>query len=262
VVRAQRQLDAGLWMQIADPSDSPTIAALLSHLAPAIHQLAPVTLGELEVGPRDLIGPEQLPAEFINVRAYVGHMLGVAVPPVYLRGDFEQQVHVGGVNPPVLLVGSEILSTPERLELAFRLGRAMTYLLPGRALGGSHPAGVLKRFVLGSYFVRHPELGQPDAETAPVVAAIKALPPNTLHQVGALVDDLQTHQPNLNLSEWRRALARTANRVGLLMCGDIPASIRFVEGTAGGEAATALLRFAISPTLSALRSELGLSIEV
>jgi hypothetical protein len=95
-----------------------------------------------------------------------------------------------------------------------------------------------------------------------VVAAIRALPENSLRRIGSLVDDLQSERPNLDLSAWRVALARTANRIGLLLCGDVPASLRFVEGTAGTEAVTELLRFAITPVFCELRAELGVSIEV
>lgn len=260
-IRAQRQLDSDTWAALATDADSPRVSALLALLAPAIHQLMPVTLSELEVSGSARVSEDRLPAAFVDVRAYAGHMLGVPEPPVYIRGDLDQQIHVGGVNPPVLLVGSEILSTPERLELAFRLGRAMTYLLPGRALGGSHPAGALKRFVLAAYYVKHPELDGPP-ELAPVIAAVGSLPSAALHQIGALVDELGATQPNLNLSEWRRGLARTANRVGLLLCGDVPASVRFVVDTTGSEAATELLGFASSPAFPALRRALGLSIDV
>ena len=156
VVRAQRQLDPALWEALATDADSPTISSLMALLAPAIQQHAPVTLAELEVSEADRLAEDTLPAAFVDVRAYVGHMLGVPAPPVYVRADLEQQVHVGGASSPVLLAGSEIVSTPERIELAFRLGRAMTYLLPGRALGGSHPAAVLKQLVLAAYYVKHP----------------------------------------------------------------------------------------------------------
>jgi tetratricopeptide (TPR) repeat protein len=262
VVRAQRAVDADRWRLVADAADSPEIAELMALLAPVIRELAPVTLAELEVGPEDRVADEALPAVLARIRGYVAHVLGVAEPPVYRRADFGQQIHVGGIHPPVLLVGEDIVATPERIELAFRLGRAMSYLRPGRALGGSHPAGFLRQVVLAGFHAAHPEIAGADPEGARIAEAIARLPGAARDELRARLDGIQRRGGGLDLSEWRRALARTANRVGLLLCGDVPAAYRYVRDVGGPEAATELLGFAIDPGFARLRAAMGLSIEV
>ena len=53
-----------------------------------------------------------------------------------------------------------------------------------------------------------------------------------------------------------------ADRVGLLLCGDLPAAVRFAADGGVGDAADELIDFAISATHLSLRSQLGLSIDV
>jgi hypothetical protein len=61
----------------------------------------------------------------------------------------------------------------------------------------------------------------------------------------------------LNLSLWARALSRTADRAGMLLCGDIPAA--FVGAKEAGELDRDLVEFAYSPAHVKLRSQLGLA---
>ena len=264
VVRAQARLEGNIWKTVADNEDNPTIAQLLSLLAPVVHRHAPVSLADLEVGERERIADEDLPGSFVRVRNYVGHMLAVDAPPVYVRSDFEQQVHIGGLQPPVLLVGEDVLVTPERLELAFRLGRAMTYLPGGRRLGGSHSGTLLKKVVLAAFYVTHPETprGELDPSIRPFISDIERLDASVLRRLDELMVATASSNPNLNLSGWKNALARTADRVGLVLCGDFPSSLRFARDTGAGEADVALLRFAIRGGFSKARALLGLSIDV
>jgi len=61
----------------------------------------------------------------------------------------------------------------------------------------------------------------------------------------------------LNLSLWARSLSRTADRAGMLLCGDVPAA--FTGATEMGELDRDLQEFAYSAAHVNLRSQLGLS---
>ena len=50
----------------------------------------------------------------------------------------------------MLLAGPQSLALGDHTALAFRLGRALTYLLPGRAVAGSLPSRQLKQTVLAA----------------------------------------------------------------------------------------------------------------
>ena len=66
----------------------------------------------------------------------------------------------------------------------------------------------------------------------------------------------------LNLTEWVRAMSRTADRVGLILCGDVPAAMRFARDGGSREHVSELCDFAMSPALAKLRALMGLSIDV
>ncbi len=262
--RAHRELGAELWDKIRHPDDNGDIGTLFELIGPALMEVFPMTLADLDVDDSMRLDEPRLPDGFVKARAYVAHMMGLPAPPVYVRSEFGRQIHVAAVDPPVLLAGDAALAAPERAELGFRLGRSMTYLWPGRAIGGSRPARFLRSALLAAWAASDPSASveDPDGTVAELRAAIRKLHASTLREVGALVGQIVRHERTLNLSRWARALARTADRVGLLLCGDLPAAVRFAADGGVGDAADELIDFAISATHLSLRSQLGLSIDV
>jgi hypothetical protein len=99
-----------------------------------------------------------------------------------------------------------------------------------------------------------------------VIAALKPplceLPRDLAARIAILIDKITAEDKSLNLSRWSRALSRTADRVGLLVCGDVPAAHRFARDGGAEGADHAVLEFALSPSFLRLRSLLGLSIDV
>jgi CheY-like chemotaxis protein/tetratricopeptide (TPR) repeat protein len=264
VVRAQRQLEAELWNRVCHPDDLNEIGALMELIAPAIRAATPMDLADLEVDEAMEIPDEDLPPAFLKVRAYVAHVLGLHQPRVFVRPDFGRQVHVGAVDPPVLLAGDDALASPERSELTFRLGRAMTYLWPGRAIGGSRPSRLLKAATLAVFSEAVPGSSLPDTDSsiAEMRAALAQLDATSLDHAKRVVMHITGRSRSLNLSQWVRALARTADRVGLLLCGDLPSAARFAEDSGGLAATEELVDFSISSAHLTLRQQMGLSIDV
>lgn len=264
VIRAQRQLDAQLWEHLRHPYDSLALGTLFALIAPAVERSFPLGPEDLDVDATMIVAEADLPEAFVRVRAYVAHMLGVPTPRVFVRPDFGHQIHVGALGPPVLLAGDEALTSPERTELSFRLGRAMTYLLPGRTIAGSRPARLLKTAVLAMFAQLHPGAGMedPSGQLAQMQASLGLVPPDALAQAYEIVAQLTTESQSLNLSRWVRALGRTANRVGLLLCGDLPAAVRFARDSGTTEGIDDLIDFAVSEAFTELRVQTGLSIDV
>jgi hypothetical protein len=252
-----------LWDEVRHPEDSAPIGHLFALLEPVVGRTAPVHLADTEVSEGTRVDDSDLPAAFLRVRAYAAHMLGVSVPPVYARPDFGHQIHVAAVSPPVLLVGDEALAAPERSELSFRLGRAMSYLRPGRTLAGSHPARFLKQILLAAFSATHHGNSE-DLERTVVDLreAIGGLSADDLGEVGRLLEYLRSENRTINLSRWTRAMARTADRVGFVLSGDLPAAARFARESGETDALTDLIDFAISPSCSKLRTQMGLSVDV
>ena len=69
-------------------------------------------------------------------------------------------------------------------------------------------------------------------------------------------------QSTLNLSRYARAIARTADRIGLLLCNDLGVAVRIVMAGGAPGAENDLIDFALGDAYLAARQALGLSIAV
>jgi len=65
----------------------------------------------------------------------------------------------------------------------------------------------------------------------------------------------------LSVSKWQRATERSAERVGLLLAGDVDAALRVLRAEKANRKLQAeLLRFSVGPHISEARRRLGLAI--
>jgi tetratricopeptide (TPR) repeat protein len=249
-----------LWAQLRHKDDAVELGALLELVAPAVHALAPMTLADSDLDAGQLVAPTELPSIFSRMRDQLGEVLGIGGDaPVYAKSDLGFQIHVVACVPPVLVAGDEALTAPERPDLVFRLARAMTFLWPGRAVGASRPGRVLKAIVLA--IVREAagsELGVDDPLAVQADGAVANLSTEVREQARASALRLLSRTGGgLNLSLWARSLSRTADRAGMLLCGDVPAA--FAGAKEMGELDKDLVEFAFSAAHVNLRSQLGLT---
>jgi hypothetical protein len=229
-----------------------------------VHALHPVTLADLAVDAGARVEDAELPPAFGRLRAYTAELLGLVPAPVYAQPDFGADVHVGAGDELVLLAGDEALTAPDRPELGFRLARATSYLWPGRAVGASRPARVMRALFLALFKETVGEPLDDDAEITgdrggddPARAALASLDRATRDQARALAQRLLARSQEHNLSRWAQSLGRTADRFGLLVCGDVPVAVRLAASpTADGD----LLDFARSDAFLRLRAALGLTV--
>ncbi|HUS32571.1 MAG TPA: tetratricopeptide repeat protein [Kofleriaceae bacterium] len=255
-----RPLSREQWSVLRHKDDAVELGALLELVAPAVHALAPMTLADSDLDPGQLVADAELPAVFGKLKQQVAELLGVgAATPVYAKSELGFQIHVVACDPPVLAAGDEALTAPERADLVFRLARAMTFLWPGRAVGASRPGRALKAIVLA--IVREAsgsELGIEEPMARAAEKAIRELDPTAHTQARASALRLLSRTGGgLNLSLWARSLSRTADRTGMLLCGDVPAA--FAGAKDMGDLDKDLVEFAYSAAHVNLRAQLGLS---
>lgn len=261
-IGAALPFDANLLDKIRHPDEDPDLSRLFAHVFAAWQP--PFQLGDLEVTAGDRIATVELPDPFRSVLLYLAQLYGVAVPAVYHRADFGEQTHVGALREPVLLAGPQALALADRLALGFRLGRALSFLWPGRASAGAVPSRELKSLVLAAMTLVTPGLKIDDGDGT--VAKLRA----HLLQSPTLARDVQPEverllggkQSSLNLSRFVRGLSRTADRVGLLVCNDLITAVHAASQMSAPEAADDLLDFALSPEYLETKEALGLSIAV
>ncbi|MGH9885719.1 MAG: hypothetical protein ACREBE_09335, partial [bacterium] len=147
---------------------------------------------------------------------------------------------------------------PERPDLVYRLVRAMTFLWPGRAVGGSRPGRALRAIVLAVFReASGSAIGVEDAFASAAADVVATLPATNRVQARAAALRLLSRGDGLNLSLWARSLSRTADRAGMLLCGDVPAA--FAGAKEIGDLDRDLIEFAFSAAHVKLRAQLGLS---
>ncbi len=209
------------------------------------------------------LAPDTVPPLFSQVLTYASWLLGVAAPPVLRDPNGGASVRVlpavkaaEGEPAAILLVGPQALLLPDKLALAFRLGRALSSMYPARAQALSMTPQQLKAWLqaassLGS---RNMDL---DEEASRLRAQFVGMP-NLSREVKPLIEKLSARGAPLNLSRWLRGLGHTADRLGLLACGDVPTAARVLADET--MQTSDLLEFALGGELATVREALGLAI--
>jgi hypothetical protein len=134
----------------------------------------------------------------------------------------------------------------------------MTFLWPGRTVGGSRPGRVLRAVAMAVFReASGTDVGCDDPLASAASDAVARLPAAARVSARSAALRLLSRGDGLNLSLWARSLPRTADRAGLLLCGDIPAA--FAGAREVGELDRDLVDFAFSAAHVQLRAQLGLS---
>ena len=100
-------------------------------------------------------------------------------------------------------------------------------------------------------------VGADDPMAAQAAEAVAQLPDEVRIQACAAAIRILSRDKGLNLSTWARSLSRTADRAGMLLCGDIPAA--FAGAKDAGELDKDLDEFSYSAAHVQLRKQLGLA---
>ena len=234
--------------RLVHADDDPDIGALFALLAPVVHALDPVSPAELGAG--RVAGSDRALESACA-------LLGVEVPRVYIRDELGESIHPGAMVPPILLCGPRAFSG-EATAAAARAGRAASFLLPGRTLGGALPSRQLKKHLLAAMTLAVPGLrvDDEDGAIAALRDALAKTAADTQFRVRELVERVTRQKTIVNLSRWSRALARSADRVALLCSGDVVAASRVAREAGGGDADVDLLEFALGDVHLDLRAAL------
>ena len=261
LVRAHSALTSAVFDSLRHVDDDRALGVLF---ADVFTVSAPeISLQALEVGP--VLGDAAQPETFARALAYACHELGVPAPPVHGRADFGAEIHVGASRPPVLIVGPQALACTDLVLLVFRLGRALSYLRPGRALAGALPTSQLKDYLGAALTLVQPGLRFADADgrvadlrrtfAGRTTQLAKTLRPTVEALLGA-------RRERIHLGRYVTSLARTADRVGLLLCNDLPTAARVVGDECAPGAEDDLIDFALGEAYLSARALLGLAIAV
>jgi len=220
---------------------------------------------------KDLLDPnQQLP--FCKIYLYAARTLGLNPPPLlYLKRDGSiLGMRNANLDPPAFIVGADMFQGRQDRELGFIIGKAVALGRPEHYLaGGFFPTANLKAFFLAAMQLTNPtlNLGANDTLIQLVQEMQRRLPPPIMIQLQKNMQQFFQSGQNPNLSAWLTAVENTANRVGLLLCGDLMTAASVIKNEQASvsklttkEKIKELVVFAISDEYFALRKELGLAL--
>ncbi|MDZ4695003.1 MAG: response regulator [Deltaproteobacteria bacterium] len=203
---------------------------------------------------------KDLPEVFARVLEYVCGVLKVKVPPRIFNVDaLDGDARLADTRPQALFVGPKLLLSNDTIELGFRLGRAMSFGTPGRLTGASRSGRQLKPYLLACMAFARQALSGGEIEVVPIVEQLESCDDPIRQRLKDLGTRLIRDRSAINLSAWSKSLSRTANRLSLLVSGDLLRVGRAIGEEEGGEAVEDLLEFALSVEHFDLREELGIS---
>jgi hypothetical protein len=125
------------------------------------------------------------------------------------------------------------------------------------------PSRQLKQTVLAAMTMAQSSLrvDDPDGEVKAIRTALMNAAPQLGRELAPVCERIVAgSQATLNLTRYARGLARTADRVGLVLCNDLSTAVRIVMASAAPGAENELIDFALSDEYAKARAALGLSI--
>lgn len=259
--RTTQPLTPELFELLRHPLDDQPLANLFRLLAPSIHRLNPISLEQLGVQDLDLVMLNELPPTFGAMLRYVMLVLGREMPQIALKEDLALEIKPVCTHAPgTLLVGQAALEHTNHSELVFLISRAMTLLMPAYEVTSYHPRRLLRRFILGALSITFPQAGvpDPDGEVSRIREDFEKYP-DLNAEIKAATLALKDTFRNFNINEWQHSLWYTANRVGLLLCGDLAIAGKIVAAQ-DSAAEIDLVDFALSEIFTLLRTRLGLAL--
>ncbi len=272
VVRGR--LDEARWRLLIHPDEDPALRGLFTELAPLLEREDPLTAADLGLEADGVAAGSSSRSSFsaagsplsLGFSAVLDHTcaaLGVATPKVLIREELGEDIVAPGVTPPLLLVGGAATQVSHRRELVFRLARAVTLLQPARRLVGWRSPGLLCDYLLAAVraVVAMPEeiaVGHAESERSAAVRRLIEADDALLEACEPWVRQLHDRPGALDLGRWKQGAQRTAERAGLLLCGDVRAAGRVIVEVSR-EAEIELCDFALSEPYADLRAQVGLA---
>ncbi len=211
---------------------------------------------------------------FANVYRAVSKALG-ALPHKVYRDDATLGMKVEFLVPPALVVGADMLTGREEREIAFLVGRQLSYLHPRHFLVAVKNLTELKVFMVAALKFAKPETQV--ATGAEVVSELvrlieRRMPQAQKNQLSRLISDLEAREPDLDFGrmfeEYFAAIERTAIRAGVLVCGNLDVALAIIgaeevsfSGLPKKERLAEVIRFGVSDDHFVLRRALGIAVE-
>jgi len=195
-------------------------------------------------------------------------VIRVPLPEIHVLPDHAVGLSTIPTRDPVIVVGKPILSGRSVAELAFLVGRDLTYFLPEHRVFTYFPS-VAEMTMLVTVAIRLAIPGKSSKASLPdhslALALESGLEPADWNRVRSIVEQIESTGSKIDMHSYVKSLEIAATRVGLLLSGDLPTAgkllstdIREVAGLRAADRMRDLLPYAVSASYATLRAKLGL----
>ena len=211
---------------------------------------------------------------FVNVYKGVAKALGPMPHKVY-RDESPTGLKLEFLSPPALIVGSDMLTGHDEREVAFYIGRQLSYLHPMHFLATVKNLTELKIFLAAALkFCKSDTQITTGADVVLQLVRVidRRMPQQLKNQLAKLIDEMATRYPAMDFDqmyeEFFRGIEATALRSGMLVSGNVQTVINILRtedasfsGMAQKDRIDEVVRFTLSEDHFILRRALGLAVE-
>jgi serine/threonine protein kinase/lipopolysaccharide biosynthesis regulator YciM len=257
------------WLEcLAHPDADPALTSIFALIEPAIVAQRSQRFEALH---RHAIDVTRHPCTIGQTLEYAASVLGMELPPVFANESVAGGLSFLHAQKPSIVLGRAALNdhVPPQVT-AFLAARHLTYHRPGyytRQLVSTGTA--LKAWLSAAIKLNAPQFPVSADIEGPVREAVSSLEQYLTREardrLSAIVSKLLQSGRALDLRKWVTGVDVTADRVGFVLCHDLPTAVEIVravdEGVAPQQRLKELVLFAISEPYFQIRERLGITID-
>lgn len=275
-VSPKRSLDNDAWTKLYPMAQDTNVSAILDAVAPSAIEYK---LGWLrdkgmlpELDPDKRQDPETSTVSLTRTFVWASTVLDVPLPEIYIGEEIPGGIAAVPAELPTAMVGRSVLSGRNLKELAFLVGRDLTYYRPAHyiLILYSSLKDLTSLFLAANAVVR-PKRSIPDASKREINDLTKflkgSLSEDETRRLEQAVERFESEGIRADLVGWARSIEVAATRAGLLLCGDIAVvndmlahDDRTVGDLTSQDRMHDLLAFSVSETYAELRRDLGIAV--
>ncbi len=273
LTQARRPLDNQHWALVYHPEKSALLDQLFSRLYQyVVPEWTTTRHADLGVHKRkDLLSAEEQ-TPFNNVLNYTAQITRLPRHETYKAPAQVTGLRVAPLNPPAMLVGSDMLSGRNMQQLAFVCAKQL-FLANGYFLASIDDSYETRKAKLMAVVYSIMKMVNPAAEVqgadqAFIEQVLSRIPGPDRTELQKLIQKMSANPAqHLNISKWLEMVEHSANRLGLLLANDVGAAVEAIKNEQGqfskappADRIREVVVFALSDNYFQLRKALGLAI--
>jgi tetratricopeptide (TPR) repeat protein len=266
---AQGRFTNDLWSLVTHPSPSMRISNIMAVISAACRDLFSYDLSHWGLRKKHKL---DLSANALvcKLYPYSAGVIGLApLPELYLNAEQILGMFNANLTPPAFILGADMLQGHTPQALAFITARQLALATPQHYMASLGLTDeILKGYMIAAIIACSPSPPPvSDPSIQEIVKQLAKMPTPMKMELTKMMRPILDAQLEVNLAEWLRGVDLTANRVALLLCGDISTAIhavrndnRPISSLSTADRERDLIAFSTSPNLFEARARLGLSI--